>query len=981
LRSENLLDSTSDHIESLAQKTFGNGLNAGKIVLMQRVIKDQKTMGKVFMNKKVLSLIGALLFIAGCKQGSAPEENASAVEAASTSLCQSKVTDISAEDAKILAEAGATPEQIVSYSLDANGIDCSTNQAVSWKTLGSTAETLDQNNTQLVSVYKKPGTYVVTAQIQTTGSTSVVEVSQKTVIANGLAITGPDVSTINTDNTFSLVNVLGSGAESASWDFGDGSAPVSGLGPVNHTYTTPGTYNIVVTVLLGDGSTLTLNSTIQVVDGSGNNDCLAQLSVSGPSEATVNQPVSLSTFIPACLTLEIGSVVWDFGDGSAPAFNQNVDHTYAAIGDYMVIVTLYRVGDPAPFVTLTHGIHVIEDNGGGPIDPTPHLCPVEGETRQVIGGIVSEEVACGVNGSKINSYRQTVTESCQLVGEIRQWVEVSTSRELTNEGECQGQSCEVQAADMNELDPSQLGLQLISGKYYLNDGSSLTFFSSQTPNGTCGSVSYSKSCSNGTLSGNSSAVYLTCHEGCSGFGPHGSTQIGVTTGTESVGKECSFGETGVYDIFNVISDQMCTDGQVVTSNARRGSLKTAGLCPTYNWVETENYTECSAACGGEQQMIHECRDNSGNVAPKERCTTPEPVVTRLCDGDPESVARQEVEKEIEDGSETKMCPKNEIGKVFTQREVTTTRSYACIDHKVALASEEKTYGEWTEIKHCKQYVAYRCSGDSLSKGAALGRYHWMQKCRKEVKAIDEFLEEFDSFAGTYRGLETLVFKNKEVYPTFAYSRKGREYHWKAPMNPGSSCWVPENLFVAAVCTASCATPEQKILTATSASERDWEYRSFLDNWQEDVKYVATMSNQKNMESKHMTLTKVNQWITELYDTENEVLTFETQSGGTLTVTTNHPILTEEGSMKLASDFKEGEFLVRHGGLLDQIVSITPSVHVGKVYNLYVESSDPKSNVVSTNGFLNGTAFFQNEGSEMMNHEVLRKQLTRGAFDE
>ena len=131
----------------------------------------------------------------------------------------------------------------------------------------------------------------------------------------------------------------------------------------------------------------------------------------------------------------------------------------------------------------------------------------------------------------------------------------------------------------------------------------------------------------------------------------------------------------------------------------------------------------------------------------------------------------------------------------------------------------------------------------------------------------------------------------------------------------------------------------------------------------------------------MTLTKVNQWITELYDTENEVLTFETQSGGTLTVTTNHPILTEEGSMKLASDFKEGEFLVRHGGLLDQIVSITPSVHVGKVYNLYVESSDPKSNVVSTNGFLNGTAFFQNEGSEMMNHEVLRKQLTRGAFDE
>jgi len=36
-------------------------------------------------------------------------------------------------------------------------------------------------------------------------------------------------------------------------------------------------------------------------------------------------------------------------------------------------------------------------------------------------------------------------------------------------------------------------------------------------------------------------------------------------------------------------------------------------------------------------------------------------------------------------------------------------------------------------------------------------------------------------------------------------------------------------------------------------------------------------------------------------------------------------------------------------------------------------------VVVTNGYLNGTAFYQNEGSKFMNRALFRQQLFRGAF--
>lgn len=84
-------------------------------------------------------------------------------------------------------------------------------------------------------------------------------------------------------------------------------------------------------------------------------------------------------------------------------------------------------------------------------------------------------------------------------------------------------------------------------------------------------------------------------------------------------------------------------------------------------------------------------------------------------------------------------------------------------------------------------------------------------------------------------------------------------------------------------------------------------------------------------------------------------------------------------MDTADKFKAGDALVALGGELDPIQSIESIIYFGKVYNVFVKSSVPQENIVVTNGYLNGSAYFQNEGAGNMNKTLLRKKLTKGVF--
>lgn len=121
---------------------------------------------------------------------------------------------------------------------------------------------------------------------------------------------------------------------SHTWDFGDGSAPVSGGFTINHTYTTQGTYFASVTVEDGHGGVGGASQRIEV----GNQAPTAEFSHS----STFGIPSVLVSFDASGSSdpeRDSLSYTWDFGDGGSGS-GQSATHSFTAYGEYRVVLTV-----------------------------------------------------------------------------------------------------------------------------------------------------------------------------------------------------------------------------------------------------------------------------------------------------------------------------------------------------------------------------------------------------------------------------------------------------------------------------------------------------------------------------------------------------------------------------------------------------------------------------------------------------------------
>ena len=121
-----------------------------------------------------------------------------------------------------------------------------------------------------------------------------------------------------------------------SWDFGDGSAAVTGTLTPSHVYADNGTYTVTLTVTDKDGGVgsdtliVTVHNMAPVVDAGANK---------GVNEgATVNFSGSFTEAGSA----DTHTMSWDFGDGSAPVTGTlTPQHVYVDNGTYTVILTVW----------------------------------------------------------------------------------------------------------------------------------------------------------------------------------------------------------------------------------------------------------------------------------------------------------------------------------------------------------------------------------------------------------------------------------------------------------------------------------------------------------------------------------------------------------------------------------------------------------------------------------------------------------------
>lgn len=144
------------------------------------------------------------------------------------------------------------------------------------------------------------------------------------------------------------------GYSSTTWDFGDGSSAFSrgAPGPMSHTYTAPGTYQVTLTLVDVYGNLSTTSQPVTILPA----PRAAFTSSSGNPQ--VNTPVSFdgsASSEPA--PGKISSYSWNFGDGSSGS-GQTVFHTYASPGVYTVSLTVSdgTNNDTVSQLLIVHGL-------------------------------------------------------------------------------------------------------------------------------------------------------------------------------------------------------------------------------------------------------------------------------------------------------------------------------------------------------------------------------------------------------------------------------------------------------------------------------------------------------------------------------------------------------------------------------------------------------------------------------------------------
>ena len=224
---------------------------------------------------------------------------------------------------KVVAVTAGNPP-VAKFAFTVNGmqvnfVDQSTGSPTSWVwDFGDNSGSVSRNPTH---TYAAAGSYTVTLTVTNdSGSNSTSDV---VTIAAGTPPTAAFTSSVNGFQVNFLDRSTGN-PTSWQWSFGDGTTD-STQNPV-HTYSTAGTYTVVLTVTNASGS----NSKSDVVKVPPTPVANFTTSVAATPAHTINFS-DTSTGSPT-------SWSWNFGDGGSDS-TQNPKHTFAAAGTYNVTLT------------------------------------------------------------------------------------------------------------------------------------------------------------------------------------------------------------------------------------------------------------------------------------------------------------------------------------------------------------------------------------------------------------------------------------------------------------------------------------------------------------------------------------------------------------------------------------------------------------------------------------------------------------------
>ncbi len=135
-----------------------------------------------------------------------------------------------------------------------------------------------------------------------------------------------------------------------SWDFGDGTAAGTGATSA-HTFAKAGTYTVKVTATDTNGTKASASGTVTIVDA-----VLTTPTIT-PSVAS-SIAGNAVTFTGASSDPSGGTLTysWDFGDNTAKGSGASVQHTFAAAGNYPVVLTVTNDLGTKATTTLNYSV-------------------------------------------------------------------------------------------------------------------------------------------------------------------------------------------------------------------------------------------------------------------------------------------------------------------------------------------------------------------------------------------------------------------------------------------------------------------------------------------------------------------------------------------------------------------------------------------------------------------------------------------------
>lgn len=267
----------------------------------------------------------------------------------------------------------------------------------------------------------------------------------------------------------------------------------------------------------------------------------------------------------------------------------------------------------------------------------------------------------------------------------------------------------------------------------------------------------------------------------------------------------------------------------------------------------------------------------------------------------------------------------------------------------------------------------RCNEDLLStKEKAEQRIRWFARC-----FVDDIREEsWGNSDGEirenwinqqlYKGSNpSLGYLPKVYFPVFVTTDGNKT--WNAPIDKNASCDVPGGYAALIACEDGCYTGGMRVLFQDG-------YIPIAEAKYENLDRIVTLSKYSNLDNIDYTTTEVESYLFDLEKKEQTIIILKMSSGGYLEITPNHPVLTSDGIMREVADLTTNNSLIREDGSFDKIISISKKKIFDKVYNVYPKTKEKLENIVVAEGYLNGSAWYQNEAKRLLNRKMLRSNM-------